>query len=151
MQVTKIYKVMVTGLEFCAASLGLFTKQENAGLERLCTACHCPRLSHDTQNRNTHATDYKCRQYGTCWLLTATEDTNSDERVSYTEFIRWLFHGSAEAGLKKGTSTQYPTISDQLIIADHQYSTSKRDAATYPWGFKFEWSFYQILYTTERY
>lgn len=142
---------MVTGLEFCAASLGLFTKQENAGLERLCTACHCPRLSHDTQNRNTHATDYKCRQYGTCWLLTATEDTNSDERVSYTEFIRWLFHGSAEAGLKKGTSTQYPTISDQLIIADHQYSTSKRDAATYPWGFKFEWSFYQILYTTERY
>ena len=25
------------------------------------------------------------------------EDTNSDERVSYTEFIRWLFHGGAEA------------------------------------------------------
>lgn len=24
-------------------------------------------------------------------------DTNSDERVSYTEFIRWLFHGGAEA------------------------------------------------------
>eukprot|EP00913_Durusdinium_trenchii_P006677 g6274.t1 len=24
-------------------------------------------------------------------------DTNSDDRVSYTEFIRWLFHGSSEA------------------------------------------------------
>eukprot|EP00438_Fugacium_kawagutii_P003668 Skav224238 [mRNA] locus=scaffold939:1285377:1313197:+ [translate_table: standard] len=24
-------------------------------------------------------------------------DTNSDERVSYTEFIRWLFHGGSEA------------------------------------------------------
>ena len=26
------------------------------------------------------------------------KDTNCDDRVSYTEFVKWLFHGSKEAG-----------------------------------------------------
>lgn len=53
MQVTKIYKVMVTGLEFCAASLVILYKNRRTLDLSDCvlhdTACNCPRLSHDTQ------------------------------------------------------------------------------------------------------
>ena len=71
-EVTTIYKIMVS----------------RPPTSRLALAkCHIKVFNDDTVTMKQSL--HLCRRY--------SEDTNCDDRVSYTEFVKWLFHGSSEA------------------------------------------------------
>ena len=54
--------------------------------------------------------DVECIGMSNLAVSMSAEDTNSDERVSYTEFIRWLFHGGAEAVDGSGSGAPWSTV-----------------------------------------